>query len=63
MLYIFVPEIVLQRPGVVTVIRELIPATVPQHVRMRPKGYIGGLAEALDKPMELIGPPRSLTNT
>jgi hypothetical protein len=43
MLNVFVTEIVLQRPGVMTV-----STTVPQHVRMRPERYLGGLAEALD---------------
>ena len=41
MLDVLVPEIGLQRSGVMAVIGELITAGMPQHVRMRLKGELG----------------------
>jgi hypothetical protein len=52
MLDIFVAKIVLKSAGIVAVVGELVPASVPQHVRMNWKRHLGGLTEALDKPME-----------
>jgi hypothetical protein len=42
------PEIGLQRSGVMTVVGELVTATVAQHVRMRLEGKPGLSARALD---------------
>ena len=56
------PEIVLQGPRVVAIIGELEPAGMAKHVRVDRERHLGGLAEALDKPVK-IGPPRSETNT
>lgn len=39
------PKPLLQGPGVVTVVGELIAARVPQHVRMDGKGELGRLAD------------------
>jgi len=60
------PEVVLQGARVVAVIRELEPTGMAKHVRVDREWHLGGLPEALDKPvkpMGLIGPPRSETNT
>jgi hypothetical protein len=42
---VLVPEVVLQRSGVVTIVGELEAAGMAQHVRMHGKGRLGGLAE------------------
>ena len=52
MLDILVPEIRLQRPGIVAFVGEGEPAGVPQHVRVRREAEPGGLAGALYKPGE-----------
>ena len=57
MLDVLVAEIVLQGSGIVTVVGKLIAARMPQHVRVQWERHLGGLAE---KPMVLIGPPRSV---
>ena len=62
---IFVPEVVLERPGVMALIGELKPTGVPQHVGMDwerqfgKKSRYGRLACAL---LTAMGPPRSVTN-
>ena len=59
-------EIMLQCASVVAIVRELVSAGVPEHVRVDAKWHLGGLAEALDEPVKAygaIGPPRSETNT
>ena len=45
-------QVVLQRAGIVAVIRQLEAAGVAQHVRMDGKWQLGGYAEALDELME-----------
>ena len=60
------PEVVLQGPGVMAIVGELEPAGMAKHVRVDREWQLGGLPEALDKPVEtdgMIGPPRSETNT
>jgi hypothetical protein len=51
-LNVLVPKIVLQGAGVVAIVRELVPTGVPEHVRVDAERHLGGLTEALDKPME-----------
>jgi hypothetical protein len=64
MLDVLVAKVMLQRPGVVAIVGELIAAGVTQHVRMDAKWHLGGLSKTLDKPMEADwGPPRSDMNT
>ena len=56
----------LQGPRVVAIIGELEPAGMAKHVRVDREWHLGGLAEALNEPVEtdgLIGPPRSETKT
>jgi hypothetical protein len=53
-LNILVPEIVLQRSGVVAIIGELEAASVPQHVGMHGEGHLCGLAEPCHEMMELL---------
>jgi hypothetical protein len=60
---VLVPEVVLQSPRIVTIIGELEPAGMAQHVGVDREWHLGGLPEALDEPVEMIGPPRSETNT
>ena len=63
-LNVLVPEVVLQGPGVVAIVREFEPTGVAKHVRVDGEWHLGGLPEALDEPVEtVIGPPRSETNT
>ena len=65
-LTVLVPEVVLQGARVVAIIGELEPAGMAKHVRVDREWHLGGLAEALNEPVEtdgLIGPPRSETNT
>ena len=47
-----VPEIVLQSSGIVSIVGELVPAGMAQHVRMDRERHAGGFPEALDEPME-----------
>jgi hypothetical protein len=60
MLDILMTEIMLQRASIVAIVRKLVPAGVAEHVRVDAKWHLRGLTEALD---ELMGPPRSETNT
>ena len=55
MLNVLVPEVVLQGPRVVAIIGELEPAGMAEHVRVDRKWHLGGLTEALDKPVETDG--------
>ena len=48
-----VAEIVLQGSGVVPIVGKLIAARMPQHVRMQLERHPGGLAEPLDKMVEV----------
>jgi hypothetical protein len=59
-------EIMLQCASVVAIVRELVSAGVPEHVRVDANWHLGGLTEALDQPVESLwglSPPRSETNT
>ena len=42
------PEIILERTGWVAIIRQLVAAGVPQHVRVHRKVEAGSLTQALD---------------
>src|SRR5262245_61051665 len=53
MLDVFMPE--LPSPRVVAIIGELEPAGMAKHVRVDWEWHLGGLAEALDEPMEPNG--------
>src|SRR5215831_13767561 len=57
-LNVLVPEIVLQGPRVVAVIRELEPTGMAKHVRVDRKWHLGGLAEPLDEAVETDGTDR-----
>jgi hypothetical protein len=60
------PEVMLQGPRVVAIVGELKTTGMAQHVGMDRERHLGGLAEALDEPVETnraIGPPRSEMNT
>ena len=61
MLDVLVPEVVLQGPGVMAIVRELEPTGMAKHVRVDGEWHLGGLAEALNEAVET--PPRSETNT
>src|SRR6516165_4432041 len=52
---VLVPEVVLQSPCVVAVVGKLEPTGMAKHVRVDRKGHLGGLPEALDKPVETDG--------
>jgi len=54
-LNILVPEIVLQRAGVVAIVGQFEAAGMSEHVRMDRKWHVGGLTEALDEVMEANG--------
>src|SRR5262249_48656090 len=65
-LNVLVPEVVLQGPRVVAIIGQLEPAGMAQHVGVDRKWHLGGLPTRWMrrwKPIGLIGPPRSETNT
>ena len=49
------PEVMLQGPGIVAVVRELEPTGMAKHVGVDREWHLGGLAEALDEPMETDG--------
>ena len=46
MLNVSVPQVVLNRPRIVTIVRELVAARVAQHVRMHGEAEPGGGARA-----------------
>ena len=52
---ILVPEVVLQGPGVMAIVREFEPAGMAKHVRVDREWHLGGLSEALDEPVETDG--------
>ena len=52
---VLVPEVVLQGPGVMAIVRELEPAGMAKHVRVDREWHLGGLAEALDEAVEADG--------
>jgi len=45
------------------IVRQLEPAGMAKHVRVDREWHLGGLPDTLDEAMEVIGPPRSETNT
>ena len=55
MLDVFVPKVVLQGAGIMAIIGELKPAGVPKHMRVDREWHFGGLAKALDEPVEAHG--------
>src|SRR5499433_219140 len=52
---VLVPEVVLQGARVVAVVGELEPAGMAKHVRVDREWHLGGLADALDEPVETDG--------
>ena len=48
-------EVVLQGPRVVAIVGQLEATGVAQHVRVDGEWHLGGLPEALDKPVETDG--------
>jgi len=51
---VLVPEVVLQGPRVVAIVGEFEPTGMAKHVRVDGEWHLGGLPEALDKPVETI---------
>jgi len=51
-----VTEIMLKRPGIVSIVGELVAAGVPEHVRMDAEWHLGSLTEPLDEPVEADRP-------
>jgi hypothetical protein len=49
------PEVVLQGPGVMAIVREFEPTGVAKHVWVDREWHLGGLPESLDKPVETDG--------
>ena len=45
---VFMTEVVLQRTSIVAIVRQLVSAGVPEHVRVDAKWHLGRLAEALE---------------
>jgi hypothetical protein len=54
-LNVLVPEVVLQGPRVVAIVGELEPTGMAKHVRVDREWHLGGLAEALNEPVETDG--------
>ena len=50
------PEVVLQGPGVVAIVREFEPTGMAKHVWVDREWHLGGLAEALNEPVETDRP-------
>ena len=48
-------EVVLQRASIMAIVRKLVSAGVPEHVRVDANWHLGGLTEALDKPVKTYG--------
>jgi len=51
----------LKCPRIVTFVRKLVPAAVPQHVGMDGEGHAGPLAETSNQGMETLGRHRRAT--
>ena len=54
-LNVFVAQVVLEGPRVVAIVGELEPTGMAEHVRVDREWHLGGLPEALDKPVETDG--------
>src|SRR5215831_5584868 len=54
-LNVLVPEVVLQGPRVMAIVRELEPTGMAKHVWVDREWHLGSLTEALDKPVETYG--------
>src|SRR5215468_9138340 len=54
-LNVLVAEVMLQGPRVVAIVGELEPTGMAKHVRVDREWHLGGLPEALDKPVETNG--------
>jgi hypothetical protein len=50
-------EVVLERASIVAIVGELVAAGVPEHVWVDANWHLGGLTEALDKPVKAYGAP------
>src|SRR5262249_1385283 len=51
---VLVAEVVLQRARIDALVRQLVAASVPQHVWMDGERHLGGLAEAQDQLLEAV---------
>jgi hypothetical protein len=51
----------LERASIVAIVGELVPAGVPEHVWVDANWHLGGLTEALDKPVKAYGAHRPTT--
>src|SRR5262249_54398374 len=58
-LNVLVPEVVLQGPRVMAIVREFEPTGMAQHVRVDREWHLGGLADALNEAVETDGADRS----
>jgi hypothetical protein len=54
-LYVLMPEVVLQGPRVVAIVGELEPAGMAKHVGVDREWHVSGFPEALEKPVETDG--------
>jgi hypothetical protein len=52
----------LERASIVAIVRKLVAAGVPEHVRVDANWHLGGLTEALDEPVEAYGDSLWSTN-
>jgi len=55
---VLVPEVVLQGPGVMAIVREFEPTGMAKHVRVDGEWHLGGLPDTLDEAMEADGADR-----
>jgi hypothetical protein len=51
-------EVMLERASIVAIVRKLVSAGVPEHVRVDAEWHLGGLTEALNEPVEAYGAHR-----
>ena len=58
---VLVTKIMLERASIVPIVRKLVPAGVPEHVRVDAEWHLRGLTEALDEAVETYGAHRPAT--
>ena len=54
-------EVMLERASIVAIVRKLVSAGVPEHVRVDAEWHLRGLTEALDEAVETYGAHRPAT--
>src|SRR5215469_9209677 len=52
---VLMTEVMLERASIVPIVRKLVSAGVPEHVRVNSERHLRDLAEALDEPVETYG--------